>query len=228
MENLINGIQHFFVATFTTVVTVVMVALPFNKSPIQPPPPPKLEVQVKKEATPSINPSPTNQGTQRLPQPSTTPVAIPSPVVTLIDCIGPDGKSSRLTEKQCDDFNTAWNKSPVKGQNTTINPQPKNTNGYGNTSGNTNYNNSSNYPSYYIFPTYPPINSGNSQQAPTNTPDPVDNSLNLKICLSNAQNSYNSQMNDLNQRGMLYSGQADQVKSDYAAQQQSCHQQYGN
>ncbi len=35
-------------------------------------------------------------------------------------------------------------------------------------------------------------------------------------------------MDALNARGVLSSGQADQVNSDYAAQQQSCHQQYGN
>jgi len=221
MGNLISGIQHFFVTTFTTIATVVIVALPFHKPPIHPTPSPKQEVQIKKETTPSITPSPT----QPASKPTTAPMTVSSRTSALIDCIGPDGKTIKLTQKKCDDFNTAWNKPPTsQGQNTTTN----NTNGHVNTSGNTNYNNGSNYPNY-VFPTYPPTNTGGSQQNTSQTNiAPVDHSLELQTCLSNAQNNYNSQMDDLNRRGMTSSGQADQVKSQYAVQQQSCHQQYGN
>lgn len=226
MENLIGGIQHFFVVTFTAVATAIIVALPFHKPPIHPTPSPKQEVQAKKEVMPSIIPSPTSQETQPVSKPSTIPIVIPPTTSVLVDCTGPDGKTIKLTQKQCDDFNTAWNKPPTnQNQNVNTNSRANNTNGYGNTSGNSSYN--SNYPNY-VFPTYPPINTGGSQQIPANTPVPVDHSLDLQICLNNAQNSYNSQMDDLNRRGMISSGQADQVKSQYASQQQSCRQQYGN
>jgi hypothetical protein len=216
MGNLINSIQHFFIATVTTVATVIMVALPFHKPPIHPTPSLKQEVQVKKEMTPS----PTSQATQSA-SPSTMPIAIPSPTSALINCVGPDGKVIKLTQKACDAFNAAWNNP------TSQSPSSSSTNNKG-SSRNTYY-----YPNIY----YPITNNSNStsnngsstyQQAPTSTPQPVDNSQNLQICLSNAQNNYNNQMGQLNARGMASSGQADQVKSDYAAQQQACHQQYGN
>ncbi len=229
MGNLISGIQHFFITTFATIATVVVVALPFHKPPVHPTPSPKQEVQVKKETTPSINPSPTNHETQSVSQSSNTSAVIPSPAAVLVDCTGPDEKIIKLTQKQCDDFNTAWNKPPtVQSQNTTTNSQVKNTNGYVNTSSNTNSANGSYYYPNYIFPTYPPINTGGSQPIPVNTPVPVDHSLDLQICLSNEESNWQSIMEQLNRRGVWYSGEADQARNDHAARVQSCHQQYGN
>lgn len=215
MGNLISGIQHFFIATFAAVATVIMVSLPFHKPPIHPTPSLKQEVQVKKK----ITPSPTSQATQSA-SPSTIPIAIPSPTSVLINCVGPDGKVIRLTQKACDAFNAAWS-----------NPQPQ-------SGSSSNINSAYSHPNtYYYTNTYNPTtnnsnstsnNGSSTTQQPTNTLPPVDHSQDLQICLSNAQNNYNNQMDQLNARGMASSGQADQVKSDYAAQQQTCHQQYGN
>lgn len=148
----------------------------------------------------------------------------------------------RLASPSATIIPTSTNKPNVK-QTVNSSPQPTikptNTTTQQKTSptSNTNYpSNGGNSAGYiYKYPTpYPTsINYGNtqqptSQQAPVNTPIPVDHSLELQTCLFNAETNYNNQMGQLNARGMSSSGQADQVKSDYAAQQQSCHQQYGN
>lgn len=234
MDHLISGIQHFFAVTFLAVITTVTVALPFNKPATYPTPSPKQEVQVEKESTPSASPS-EQPAKQSVTQPSNTlgTSMTPSPSISnLIDCSGPDGKIIRLTQKQCDDFNSAWNRPRITpSSNSQAASSPSNNSASPNTGSTLG---TYNYPNTY-YPSTNQINSSNNSSSnpqpsstPINTPLPVDNSIYLQGCLSNAQSNYDSQMDDLNRRGMSSSGQADQVKSSYTAQQQSCHQQWGS
>ncbi len=235
MEHLISGIQHFFAATFLAVITTAMVALPFNKPAAYPTPSPKQEVQVEKASTPSASPS--EQPTQQsVSQPSNTldkPTTTSPSISNLIDCSGPDGKIIRLTQKQCDDFNSAWNKPRITpGSNSQAASAPTNNSASPNTGSTLGT---------YIYPNtyYPTINraipstnnnSSNIQPSsvPVSTPQPVDHSLDLQICLNNEDRSWEIQMDDLNRRGVWSSGQADQARSDHAARLQSCHQQWGS
>ena len=231
MENLISSIQHFFIVAFAAVTATTMVALPFHKPPTYPTPSPKQEVRVKGEATSSANPSPGNQQSQPKSQTSNTFVTPAPATSTLINCTGPDGKTIRLTQKQCDDFNSSWNKPRINSGN---NPQiPPSTNNP------TTSNSNSPAGTYYYPNTYypssnnsnPPTNNGLSNTQPSPAPvsqQPVDNSLDLRICLNNEERSWEIQMDDLNRRGVWYSGQADQARSNHEARLQSCYQQYGN
>ncbi len=125
MGNLISGIQHFFIATFATVATVVMVSLPFHKPPTHPTPSLKQEVQVKVE-TPSPSPISTPIPTP-MPQVKVNQIA-PTPYDPIVDCIGPDGKHSQKTQKECDDFNAAWVKPQQANRNNIPNNQPNTVN----------------------------------------------------------------------------------------------------
>lgn len=42
---------------------------------------------------------------------------------TNIDCVGPDGKHLRITQKECDDFNKAWGRTTSYGENNAQNNQ---------------------------------------------------------------------------------------------------------
>jgi len=52
-------------------------------------------------STDSPTPSPTSTQTA-----TTTPVPIST--ISLVNCVGPDGKTVRLTQKACDDFKKSW------------------------------------------------------------------------------------------------------------------------
>lgn len=91
-----------------------------------------------------------------------------------------------------------------------------------------------NYPSPIANPTAPPTIKPTSTPVPVRTPTPApiptsppDLSFQLAQCLNSAKQTYDSKMADLAARGLFSSGMADQVRSEYAAQQQVCHQQYG-
>ncbi len=258
MENLISSIQHFFITTFAAVTTTIMVALPFHKPPIYPTSSPKQEIQVKKEATISAKVlgvsqnTPTNQQTESKPTDTVPPKPSQLPAVThdgsrtgqIIDyaelCTGKtikvyenevitkvatDGKTYSRTKGDWDCLNRNTTTQPHSGStNSTNNPS----NG-GNSTGN-NYVYSPGYTYNYPTPNPPSINNGTTRQspAPVNTPQPVDHSLDLQICLNNEERSWEIQMDDLNRRGVWSSGQAEQARSDHAARVQSCHLRWGN
>ncbi len=58
-------------------------------------------------ASPSASPSPTIKSTPKI---STAP---------LIKCVGPDGKTIKMTQKACNDFNKAWNKASTSPSTST-------------------------------------------------------------------------------------------------------------
>ena len=208
MENLTSSIQHnkhnLVVTIFFVVVTAVMVILPFHKPSVYPNPSSKQEAQIKKDATSSANvlgasqTDSSNQKAELKPKQSNSPTANPTSPST-------HPQTSQATQNISSQSNTNNN---VPGQQSSSQFTPP--------VANTIIN--------IIVPTQAPT----SQQTPVNTPIPVDHSLDLQICLSNEESNWQSIMEQLNRRGVWYSGEADQARSDHAARVQSCYQQYGN
>jgi len=208
MENLISSIQHnkhnLAVTIFLAVVTVAMVILPFHKPSVYPNPSSKQEAQIKKDATSSANvlgasqTDSSNQKAELKPKQSNSPTANPTSPST-------HPQTSQATQNISSQSNTNNN---VPGQQSSSQSTPP--------VANTIIN--------IIVPTQTPT----SQQTPTNTPIPVDHSLDLQICLSNEESNWQIIMEQLNRRGVWYSGEADQARSDHAARVQSCHQRYDN
>jgi hypothetical protein len=64
---------------------------------------PSVTPSVKVSSSPSATTSATPAATKK-----STPKASAQP---LVDCTGPDGKTIKLTQKACDDFNKSWNKA---------------------------------------------------------------------------------------------------------------------
>ncbi len=77
--------------------------------------------QETKIETPS--PSPTSTPTPTpVPRVKGSQIA-PTPYDPIVDCIGPDGKHSQKTQKECDDFNAAWRKPQQANRNNVPNNQ---------------------------------------------------------------------------------------------------------
>lgn len=106
----------FIIATFLLTVSLLAACTPKQNNISQSPTPSAVAISSPTPtetafASPSATPTPTKIGT---PKPSTQP---------LIDCVGPDGKTAKMTKKACDDFNKSWNKqtaTPVAAANTQV------------------------------------------------------------------------------------------------------------
>ncbi len=81
----------------------------------------KTQVEKILETTPSPSPTSTPTSTPA-PQVKVNQIA-PTPYDPIVDCIGPDGKHSQKTQKECDDFNAAWRKPQQANRNNVPNNQ---------------------------------------------------------------------------------------------------------